>query len=129
MKKVLFAAAVIGLGLVGFGPAASAQNPDYRRERGDNYRSHSHRDLRYEIDHVNRMYGHVRGELRSYSAGRHIWREYEHLSREIRHVNYEFNRGYADRYQLQGEIEHIHAELHHIELELRARESDYYRWN
>ena len=126
MKKNLFTVAAIGVALIGFSGVALAH--DYSDDRNSDYRSYSQRDLRYEISHVNRMYAHVRSELRSYNAGRHIWREYEHLSREIRHVNYVFNRGYADRYQLQGEIEHIHGELHHIELDLRVRESDYYRW-
>ncbi|MEY2481158.1 MAG: hypothetical protein QOI04_2085 [Verrucomicrobiota bacterium] len=126
---------MIGLGLIGLGASASAQDyrqeyqQDSRYERGDNYRSHSHRSLRGEVDHVNRMYAHVRGEMRAYGAGRHLWRQYEHLSGEIHHVNYVFNHRQFDPYRLQGEIEHIHGELHRIEQELRVRESGYYRWN
>ena len=129
MKNSLLISAVIGFGLVGFGGAASAHDRDDRDGRGSDYRSHSDGNLRSEVDHVNRMYAHVRWELRSYRAGRHIWREFEHLSGEIRQLNYQSNRGYADRYRLQGLIEHIHAELHHIETELRVRDSDYYRWH
>ena len=129
MKKNFLTAAVIGLGLVGLGGRASAHDSDYRDDRRSEYhQSHSYGNLRSEIDHVNRMYAHVRWQLRSYNAGRHLWREYEHLSGEVRQLNYEFNRGYADRYRLRGEVEHIHGELHHIEVELRVRESDYYRW-
>jgi len=129
MKRNLLIAAAIGLALIGSSGVASAQYRDEPRERSSDYRSDSHRNLRYEINHVNRMYAHVRWQLRRYSAGPHLWREYRHISREIDRVNYEYNRGSFDRYRLQRDIEHVHSELHQIELELRVRESDYYRWH
>lgn len=128
MKKHLFVAAIASAGVIGLSAVTSAQNRDYRDGRDYDYRSHSHQDLQRKINHLNRMLAHVQWEMRSYGAGRHIWSEYRHLSREIDHVNYEFNRGYVDRYHLEREIEHIHGELHHIELELRIRDRDYYRW-
>ena len=129
MKNRYLATAIIGLGLVGFVGAASAQYRDYSDERSRDYLSYPERNLRSEINHVNRMYAHVRWQLRRYSAGPHLWREYRHISREIDRVNYEYNRGSFDRYRLQRDIEHVHSELHQIELELRVRGSDYYRWH
>src|ERR1700694_4387509 len=120
MKRNLLIAATIGLALIGSSGVASAQYRDEQRGRSSDYRSDSHGNLRYEINHVNRMQMHVRWELQRYSAPWHIWREYRTVSRVIDRLNYEFNRGSFDRYRLRRQVEHIHAELHRIELGLRA---------
>jgi len=128
MKGNLLIAAAIGLALIGSSGVASAQYRDEPRERSSDYRSDSRRNLRYEINHVNRMQMHVRWELQRYGAPWHLWREYRAVSREIDRLNYEFNRRSFDRYHLHRQVERIHAQLHQIELAMRVRGGDYYRW-
>jgi hypothetical protein len=128
MKRNLLIAATIGLALIGSSGVASAQYRDEQRGRSSDYRSDSHGNLRYEINHVNRMQSQVRWELQRYSAPWHLWREYRAVSREIDRLNYEFNRGSVDRYRLHRQVERIHVQLHQIELAMRVRGGDYYRW-
>jgi hypothetical protein len=81
-----------------------------------------------EINHLNRMRGHVRWELGHYRANGSIRREFARISREIDHVNWEFRQRNYDRRHLRREIERIHAALHDIEARLHVRTYDYYRW-
>ena len=102
---------------------------------GDDHRVFEHRQdgggqLQRQIDHLNRMVDHVRGEMRAYGAGRHIRSEYEHLRAETYQLNSQFRRGdqYYDRRRVRAEIEHMHGELHHIEEELHVPTQRYYQW-
>ena len=81
-----------------------------------------------EINHLNRMRGHVRWELGHYRAHGPIRREFARISREIDHVNWEFRQRNYDGRHLRREIERIHAALHDIEAKLHVRSWDYYRW-
>ena len=67
---------------------------DYRdrnesRHRGDYRRSSDYRQLRAELDQLNRMFAHVRANLRTYGTGRHLWRDYSRLLRDRDRLNYE----------------------------------------
>ncbi|HEV2096406.1 MAG TPA: hypothetical protein VGQ82_07880, partial [Chthoniobacterales bacterium] len=84
--------------------------------------------LRYEMDHLDRMLGHVRGELRAYRAGRQLWSQYGQARAEFAHLNSEFRRGTGSWRHIHGEIERLHARLHDLETRLRVRASDRYRW-
>lgn len=83
-----------------------------------------------EINHLNRMRGHVRWELGYYRARANprLRREFGELSREIDHINWQFRQRDYDRRRLRREIERVHAELHRIEMELHVRARDYYLW-
>jgi hypothetical protein len=83
-----------------------------------------------EINHLNRMRGHVRWEVSYYRtrASSRLRREFVELSREIDHINWQFRHRDYDRRRLRREIEHAHAELHRIEMELHVRARDYYLW-
>jgi hypothetical protein len=83
-----------------------------------------------EINHLNRMRGHVRWQVNYYRAraSGQIRRDFARISREIDHVNsVSKQRGY-DRRHLHREVERLHAALHNIETRLRVRTSDYYHW-
>jgi hypothetical protein len=83
-----------------------------------------------EINHLNRMRGHVRWELGYYRAraSSRLRREFAELSREIDHINWRFKQRDYDRRRLRREVERAHAELHRIEVELHVRARDYYLW-
>ena len=83
-----------------------------------------------EVNHLNRMRGHVRWQLNYYQARATppIRRDFVRISREIEHVNSEFKKRDYDRAHLRREVERLHADLHDIETRLRIRKSDYYRW-
>ena len=78
--------------------SASAQDydgrEDYRdrnehRHRWDHRRSSDYRQLRAELDQLNRMFAHVRVNLRTYGTDRHLWREYSRLLRDRDRLDYE----------------------------------------
>ena len=86
--------------------------------------------LQREINHLNRMMDHVRGEIRAYGGGRRIRAQYEHLRAEAYQLNNSFRRGeqYYDRRRLRAQIEHMHEELHQNEQNLHVRANDFYQW-
>jgi hypothetical protein len=84
-----------------------------------------------EINHLNRMRGHVRWQLQYYQARANaaIRSDFGRISRDVDHINAEFKGGNYDRVQLHQRVERLHADLHGIETRLRVRASDYYRWH
>lgn len=125
MKKLILVFA-LGLGLAGGSVFGHDRDNDY--DEHSDYMPVRYNRLGYEINHLNRMYDHVRWEMSRYGTGWHIRREVRHISGEINHVNWQYRNGGYGWYRLEGEIEHIHAELHHVEQELHVRAGDYYRW-
>jgi hypothetical protein len=83
-----------------------------------------------DVNHLNRMRGHVRWQVNYYRARAtpQIRRDFVRTSREIDQVNSEFRQRDYDRGHLRREVERLHADLHDIETRLRIRKSDYYRW-
>jgi hypothetical protein len=106
--------------------SASARDYDYNN-RGA-YAFFNRDRLDSEINHLNRMRGHVRWELGNYRAGRQMRGEFARVSREIDHVNGEFKNRDYDRRHLRREVERLHADLHQIEQQLHVRSRDYYLW-
>ena len=86
--------------------------------------------LRREVNHLNRMIDHVRGEMRAYGAGRRIRAQYEHIRAEGYRLNNQFRRGeqYYDRRRVRAQIEHMRAELRQIERNLHVRANNLYQW-
>ena len=83
-----------------------------------------------EINHLNRMRGHVRWQLNYYRARAtaQIRREFERVSSEIDEINANFKNRDYDRRRLGREIERAHIDLHQIEQQLHVRAHDYYVW-
>ena len=125
MKKI---ALIIALGLGLIAPVfAHEQETDGSRE--SNYSSIRHDRLNSEINHINRMLSHVRGEADRYGAGRHIRRQLTRAAVDIDHINRRARGPFLDRMHVRREIERVHGLLHHIEQELHVRANDFYRWN
>jgi hypothetical protein len=82
-----------------------------------------------EINHLNRMRGHVRWQLRNYRVRNpQIRRDFAEVSRDIDRINGQFRPGGYNRRHLRREVERAHAELHRIELALRVKPRDFYPW-
>jgi hypothetical protein len=83
-----------------------------------------------EINHLNRMRGHVRWQLHYYQArvSFEIRQDFARISREVDQINTKFKSPDHDRRHLHGEVERVRADLHRIETRLRVRTSDYYQW-
>jgi hypothetical protein len=83
-----------------------------------------------EINHLNRMRGHVRWQLHYYQARANpaIRRDFARTSREVEDINAEFRSPDHDHRLLRGKVERARADLHDIETRLRVRTSDYYQW-
>jgi len=109
-------------------PAISISAPDYRSNMAFAYSWPWSNRLDAEINHLNRMRGHVRWQLGHYRANSSIRRDFARLSREIDHVNWEYRQHGYDRRHLHREVERLHAALHDIETRLRVRTWDYYHW-
>jgi septal ring factor EnvC (AmiA/AmiB activator) len=108
--------------------AVSASARDYDYSNRGTYAFLNWDRLDSQINHLNRMRGHVRWELGNYRAGRQIRREFDRVSREIDHVNSEFKHSDYDRRRLRRKVERLHADLHQIEQQLHVRSRDYYLW-
>jgi hypothetical protein len=125
MKKLTFVILMI-LGLSVGSPRLFAH--DYESENRSDYQTVRWDRLDSEINHLNRMLGHVRWELGRYNAGRQIRHDYARIRREADQVNWKFQHGGDDRRQLRREVARLHADLHSLEIQLRVRTWDYYRW-
>ena len=101
---------------------------DYESENRSDYQFVRWDRLGSEINHLNRMLGHVRWELGRYGANWQIRHEYCRIKREADQVNWKFQHGGYDRRQLRREVARLHNDLHSLELQLRVRTWDYYRW-
>lgn len=116
--------ALMCLGIFG----AFAQDRDRRehRDRDDHRRTIEYRQLRAEIDQLNRMFAHVSAELR-YRSGPEIRRDYSRLLRDADRLNYKFQRSSYDRLRVHAQIDRIRDELREIEVRLRVRRHFHWR--
>jgi hypothetical protein len=117
---------MIACGLCLAAVSASARDYDYNNPGAYAFFNRDRQDS--EINHLNRMRGHVRWELGNYRAGRETRGEFARVSREIDRVNSEFKNRDYDRRHLRREVERLHADLHQIEQQLHVRSRDYYLW-
>lgn len=101
---------------------------DYEYDNRSNYRPVRWDRLDSEINHLNRMLGHVRWEIGRYRANWQIRHEYARIRQEADRVNWRFQHGGYDRRQLRREIARLHSDLHNLEIQLHARSWDYYPW-
>jgi hypothetical protein len=122
MKKLTLVLLMV-LGLTG----VSARLFAYESENRSDYQTVKWDRLDSEINHLNRMLGHVRWELGRYNAGRQIRFEYARVRREAAQVNWKFQHG-GDRRQLRREVARLHNDLHGLEVQLRVRKWDFYSW-
>jgi hypothetical protein len=156
MKKMITITAALLMGVAGLAFTTSAHEPeetdqyrvDPRRsdetiyETRDDRRDYDRRDydrhkdwdaiprLQRQVEHLNRMLDHVRGEMRAYGANRRIRYRYDHIQEEAYRLNAMFRRGvqYYDRSRIRGQIEHMRGELHQLEMDLHVRANGYYQW-
>lgn len=127
MKKLtLFIA--LGLAFTS-APAFAHDDEDRYDDEHSHYAPARHDESRYEIDHLNRMYAHVRSHMGRYGTPWWARRELAHISGELSHVNWEYHTGRFGWYHLRGEVEHIHNELHNLELRLHFEPRYYYHWH
>jgi chromosome segregation ATPase len=107
-----------------------AHDREYRNDDNDRseYTQVRWDRLESELNHLNRMVGHVRWELGRYRADWQSRREFESIRRQVDRVNWKYRNNAYDRRDLRREIERLHADLHNLEVRLRAKSWDYYRW-
>jgi hypothetical protein len=101
---------------------------DYKYENRSDYQTVRWDRLNSEINHLNRMLGHVRWELGRYRATWQIRRDYLRIRREADRVNWKYQHGGYDQRQLRREVARLHDDLHSLEIQLKVRSWDYYRW-
>ena len=127
MKKLLFAVLVSAA----LGGSAFAQwNHDGDRRDDDRGVEHNGGGYRIgrEVEHLNRMLNHVRGEARQSNVGWRTRSEIERVSSRVAEVNNRFRSGHFNPGWLHNRIEQLHSDLHSIEVRLSGRSNNYYRW-
>ncbi len=85
-------------------------------------------NLQGQINHLNRMVGHVRWQFTRYHSDRGLQRDYWQIRHEVDRLNAEFKRGNYNRGHMRAEIDRLHGRLHDLELRLKVKKVDYYRW-
>jgi len=101
---------------------------DYGYDNRSDYRLVRWDRLDREINHLNRMLGHVRWEIGRYHANWQIRQDYARIRGEAERVNSRFQQRDFNRRELRREIARLHSDLHNLEVQLRARTWDYYSW-
>jgi hypothetical protein len=131
MKKLALTT-IIGCSLAFATLSATARASTPERDGRGDYRlgmtwpwSHG---LKEEVNHLNRMRGHVRWQLRNYRGNREIRRDFARVSRDIDQINSQFKSSSSNRGHLRHDVEKAHAELHHIETALHVKPRDFYPW-
>ena len=84
--------------------------------------------LQEEINHLNRMRGHVRWQFRNYKASRETRQNFFRVSHDIDNINARFKTAHFDKRALRRDVERAHIELHRVETALKVKERDYYPW-
>jgi hypothetical protein len=126
MKK-LFLITLIICGLSAGNVSIFAQ--DYESDNRSAYSQVRWGGLESEINHLNRMLGHVRWELARYRASWQMRRDFDSIRRQVERVNWKYRRGDYNRRDLRREVEQLRGDLHNLEIRLRVRNGDYYRWH
>lgn len=122
-----FLTMVIGCGLGVAGASALPSDTDQTNYHLGLTWPWSH-GLQEEINHLNRMRGHVRWQLRNYKGNREVRRDFFRVSHDIDGINSRFRADSSNRRQLRRDVERAHGELHRIEIALRVKERDLYPW-
>lgn len=86
------------------------------------------RGLADEINHLNRMRGHVRWLFHNYRSKPQLRRDFFTVSHDIDRINAEFKQKKFDGRRLRRDVAKAHNELHRLEIALRAKPRDYYPW-
>ena len=81
-----------------------------------------------EINHLNRMVGHVRWQIRRYHADWSIRRDFAQIQHEVDRVNWRFRNDNRNHRELRREVDRLHNRLHDLEVRLRVRANDFYHW-
>jgi hypothetical protein len=81
-----------------------------------------------QINHLNRMVGHVRWQFTRYHSDPMMQRDYWQIRHEVDQLNARFKRGDYDRGKMRADIERLHGRLHDLEVRLRVKKTDIYRW-
>jgi hypothetical protein len=125
MKKLVLVI-TLALGIVG----ASAFAADYRDDNRMAYSSDRRGGpLDYQINRMNRMLNHVRGEVRRYRGDWRLRRQVDVISREVDRINWRYRHNQFDRYRLRREVESVRQRLRSIEVQLHVRSGDFFRWD
>jgi len=121
MKKLVLVI-TLALGIVG----ASAFAADYRDDNRMAYSSDRRGGpLEYQINRMNRMLNHVRGEVRRYRGDWRLRRQVDVIDR----INWRYRHNQFDRYRLRREVESVRHRLRSIEVQLHVRSGDFFRWD
>ena len=125
MKKLLITLLIGATACVG---TASAQNRDDNRDSHFSLPWTHGGDVQAQLNHLNRMVGHVRWQLTRSHPNRAMRSDFAEIRRDVDHVNWRFKNGHYDRRQLRQEIDSLHNRLHRLEVRMRVRSNDYYNW-
>jgi len=124
-RTAILAALVLALGGTS-GFAYERTYSQYERHGSDTVANTGRLDG--QVNRLNRMMEHVRGQVRRYHADWRLRREVEKLVTSVNRVNWRYRHGY-DRERLRREVYSLRSELHRIEEQLHVRRSDWYRWD
>ena len=85
-------------------------------------------NLQGQVNHLNRMVGHVRWQFTRYHSDKAMQHEYWEIRHEIDQLNARFKKGGYDRGTMRRDIERLHGRLHDLEVRLQVKKNDYYHW-
>lgn len=121
-------AVLLGAGLCLTSPLAQAYDNRSNHERLS-YGFWNWKSLDNDINHLNRMVGHVRWELGRYRAGKGIWRDYAEIRRDVERINARYRTKNFDRREMRRSVDSAHSRLHDLEVRIKAKSNDHYRWH
>src|ERR1700748_2660394 len=105
MKKILITLLISATACLG---TASAQNRDNSRDLHLSLLWAHGGDIQAQINHLNRMVGHVRWQLTRYHPNRAMRSDFAEIRRDVDGVNWQFRNGHYDRRRLGQEIDSLH---------------------
>src|SRR4051812_11723797 len=120
MNKIILAV-LLGASLVGGSAAVRADDHQLHSGRYSFGWWGSQRSLDAEINHLNRMVGHVRWEMQRYKGNKAMWREFTDIRSDIDRVNRKFREKNYDKRELRNRVENLHNRLHSLETRLTKR--------
>jgi hypothetical protein len=125
MKKLTLTIALsLGLAVV----SAFAYDRDHNEyENRGGYAAERSDRLGWQINHLNRMFSHVREQLSRSGGGWRLRSEVDRISGDVDRLNWRYRHDQGS-YRLQREVERLHDQLHQVEVRLRLRSGDWYRW-
>ena len=85
-------------------------------------------DIGAEVNHLNRMVGHVRWQLTRYHPDSRVRADFADIRRDVDRVNETYRAQQFNRRDLHDEIGRLHTRLHDLEVRMKVRSNDYYNW-